>query len=1078
MKNVTFISAGAGSGKTYSLTQRIVGMVKDGVCSADEIILTTFTRAAAAELREKVRSALCREGLFEAAAQIDNAAIGTIHSIGYQLVSRYWFLLGISADVRMMDDDDKDFYVSQSLASLAQEEDLDVFRRMVRELNITKKAEDSFWPVPNPDFWRADLKSIIDKVQNFCIDAEGLDKAREESKQTIRDILGSASDEPLDKVREAELACQYAQALADRGRQLSDPGTVPEKIEGFIHSFRTAIGRREGPCVCDFNALAKNVLNELRRPLKQACPDESGYFAALQEKMMADRRTIELLDAYIDTIFSLAGRWQEKYKRFKTERRLLDFNDVMSDFGTLLEHADVAEEMRSRYKVALVDEFQDCSPQQVRFFKRLSELMVQSVWVGDVKQAIYNFRGTDTSLILDTIREVEASQEDGNRLETLEKSWRSGAPIVSLVNSVFSKAFANTLCPSLVKLQMPTAEERGDAPAPASMEPRHWHLAVPQTKGCPPTLAARVKRLHDEEQMPYSDMALLCFTNEQVKKYANALLAAGIPYRLKGDNEGGAQDDIFDFLASVVSVAASALSSSLSQAMVAYYTETGYTAARILSDRLRYLAALESGDGEEPQSPWLDEVSLMRRIGQLRSVIANQSVAAAVETLLLELDAADLIRRIRPTADAYDYCRLFVDAAQKYEERCTTLCLGCSLLGFVSFVRQNGLCQMGDDNGVTIATYHKAKGLEWRCVILCNLEGMRFCAPEYCFCGVQVFRDGGQASLGLFPGFLYDMLPGAAKDRVKVHAKYEHLADAAWEENKRLMYVGMTRPKELLVTVTAKGERYSHGTDRLDAVTRPTYDGVPQEPMPAMTCADRSFTWFGHTFRYELIAHAEADAVAAAAEPDEFLALRVAAERTAYAPRDVQPSHAEPSERLRGVAVAGTFAERLKAHVIDGNDANADATLGNCIHHLMCIYRDDAGFAAVVPGIAASYGVTLDAERFMASARAFYAWLRDAYGAPVSVEREVPFRFCCDNGQIVNGEIDMIYRTAEGDVLIDYKTYSGVVGHLTDAENRFYAGKYSGQIAIYEEAMQRAGREVRDRLICYFSLGEVVRIVF
>ena len=75
MKNTTFVSAGAGSGKTYRLTQDIARMIADGECKAEEIILTTFTDAAAKELREKVRSTLYSKGLYEAAMNIDNVPL-------------------------------------------------------------------------------------------------------------------------------------------------------------------------------------------------------------------------------------------------------------------------------------------------------------------------------------------------------------------------------------------------------------------------------------------------------------------------------------------------------------------------------------------------------------------------------------------------------------------------------------------------------------------------------------------------------------------------------------------------------------------------------------------------------------------------------------------------------------------------------------------------------------------------------------------------------------------------------------------------------------------------------------------
>ena len=72
-------------------------------------------------------------------------------------------------------------------------------------------------------------------------------------------------------------------------------------------------------------------------------------------------------------------------------------------------------------------------------------------------------------------------------------------------------------------------------------------------------------------------------------------------------------------------------------------------------------------------------------------------------------------------------------------------------------------------------------------------------------------------------------------------------------------------------------------------------------------------------------------------------------------------------------------------------------------------------------------------------------------------------------------EIDLVYRTKEGDVLVDYKTYQGANSHLSNESSDFFAGKYCGQIALYEEALKRDNRQIRDRLICYVSLGTIMR---
>lgn len=1058
MRNVTFISAGAGSGKTYSLTQQIVEFVKSGICSADEIILTTFTRAAAAELREKVRSALYKEGLYDAAMQIDNAAIGTIHSIAYQIVSRYWYLLGISADVRMIDEDDQRFYVMQSLSLLPDDGDLLIFRQMQRAFNITKKSGN--YNIPDPDFWRADLRNIIEKISDYCIGPQDLDGAKSLSLQTVAEILNtgktSSGEDYRSEVLEQAAVFEH-QALNLTRLKSTTPQEKQQQIQKYIEEFKSATDAKMN----DIEALNVAAYLQISKALTETkgfgklCPDAWDFFETLPDRVLSDRRTYNLLASYIDIIYRLALVWQERYDRFKREHRILDFNDVQRYFAELLPIPEVAVEIQSRYKVALVDEFQDCSPQQVDFFKRLSQLMRQSVWVGDVKQSIYNFRGTDTELVRQVIDEA-AAEKNGNTRQCLDRCWRSNETIVTLANNVFRKVF-DSLPSELVELEMPDDSER-----PAERDLQHWHFKVGKAVDRRDALAYQVGELHRSQSIEYKDMAILCRNNDEVQGYAAALEKYGIPNRTVCDaSVGGSGSTVFDLLTALVAVAANP-GNKFSQALVAYYTEPGYTASKILSERLKHI---ESGNADK----WLSDIGVFKRIENLKRTIGTQSVSSAVETLIVELNVTDIIRRMDSKCDAYDCCQIFIAAARRYEQQCTNLELGCSLAGFVDYVRQHTPSQSGDANGVTVSTYHKSKGLEWKCVILCSLdkEPVRL---EKVFFGVNAVRDNGGHSVLLIPKGLASNCTDVVKERIKEHFVYKNMADAVFEESKRLMYVGMTRPKELLVTTSAitTGTRsILYKTEWLNRIT-----GCD---MPVPSGADNCFTWFGKDFRCSYIDFNAIDTSETAAEPEqEVEVLKQPKVCPHYDLRDIQPSRIHSTERLLSVEIAGTFSGRLNARA---NDAD-DTVLGNCIHHLMCSWHDDADSANTVARLADEYGVALDVGRFMTSARAFYAWLEATYGKPLAIEREVPFRFVREDGRCVNGNIDMLYRTSEGDVLIDYKSYAGVVGNLTTPASEFYTGKYSGQIAAYEEALHRSGRVVRDRLICYFSLGTAIRLIF
>ena len=138
MDNITYINAGAGSGKTYTLTHHLSkALVEDGI-KPSEIILTTFTDAAASEFREKARAVLLKEGKTELAAEMGSAAIGTVHSVCQSFVRKFWYDLGLSPEMDVMSDDDRKFYISQSIADVVSEEDLNFFEEFTRDFEVSR----------------------------------------------------------------------------------------------------------------------------------------------------------------------------------------------------------------------------------------------------------------------------------------------------------------------------------------------------------------------------------------------------------------------------------------------------------------------------------------------------------------------------------------------------------------------------------------------------------------------------------------------------------------------------------------------------------------------------------------------------------------------------------------------------------------------------------------------------------------------------------------------------------------------------------------------------------------------------
>ncbi|MCB0530384.1 MAG: UvrD-helicase domain-containing protein, partial [Saprospiraceae bacterium] len=138
--SIEVISAGAGSGKTYTLTGRMVDLLKNGVRPAG-IMATTFTQKAAAELQERVRIRLLEAGMTEAANELGEALIGTVHSIGTRLLQRFAFEAGVSPLVEIIAESDGQRLFNESLSQVLSEHRIEHMNRLSDRLGLTKKTQ-------------------------------------------------------------------------------------------------------------------------------------------------------------------------------------------------------------------------------------------------------------------------------------------------------------------------------------------------------------------------------------------------------------------------------------------------------------------------------------------------------------------------------------------------------------------------------------------------------------------------------------------------------------------------------------------------------------------------------------------------------------------------------------------------------------------------------------------------------------------------------------------------------------------------------------------------------------------------
>ena len=455
MERVTYISAGAGSGKTYTLTHLLANHIANGDVEPEKVILTTYTKKAAAEFREKAKSVLYEEGrtnpmLYEAAARLEQASIGTVHAVANSFVQKYWYYLGLSPQQKVIAEEDVNFYISQSLAELPTEEEIKFLNKFRYQFSIEKLRDPgnpAMGSYADYGFWKDLLVQVIKKSETFGV--TDLAESRQKSLDHVRSLYHGnltmpTSESIIAAINEVLIAIPLATRIKEENRKVLADNikkylSVPKEpsflwIKSFKEVFSNIVSKA---------SIANNA------PKAVALNGEINIWNSPIVKTMNEQ--------LVNTIFDMADRWKEGYEQYKSQNHLLDYDDMERYMLELLKRDDVREDISSSYEYLFVDEFQDSSPIQVQIFDELSKLMKKSYWVGDYKQAIYGFRGTDTDLVKAVVDSISRGQ-DGNRLaDPLGTCWRSEPAITNMVNHVFVPVFHNDgLEENMVRLEPKT----------------------------------------------------------------------------------------------------------------------------------------------------------------------------------------------------------------------------------------------------------------------------------------------------------------------------------------------------------------------------------------------------------------------------------------------------------------------------------------------------------------------------------------------------------------------------------------------------------------------------------------------
>lgn len=478
------VAAAAGSGKTAVLVERIIRKIADPSqgFSVDRLLVATFTKAAAAEMKQRIREALERaleeqpgeEHLRKQLSLLGRASITTLHSFCMEVIRRYYQQIPLNPAFRILNENEAEILRQELLEELfeekyGEEDEGSTFRELVDWFS-GERSDDAMHRLVQrlydfsrshswPDHWLAEMASAF---QVESVEALG-------HSAWVQSIL-----------RDAALALSGAAGLLRQGIHISmqpegpapyadtlkeDLSMVEELLsaaqvmpwERLPEVFQPATFGKLKPCKKgQTDPALQDQVKELREAAKKAVSDLKG--SLFGRSAFSFWQELEQAAPLMQELSRLVSAFGERYRQAKQERGQVDFSDLEHYCLHILRHedstpmlsmpSDAAMEYRARFDEVLLDEYQDTNTVQEDIVKLISrENPGNRFMVGDVKQSIYRFRLAEPGLFLNKYRQyganrhADGSGEDGltragKRID-LARNFRSRAEVVHSVNMMF-----------------------------------------------------------------------------------------------------------------------------------------------------------------------------------------------------------------------------------------------------------------------------------------------------------------------------------------------------------------------------------------------------------------------------------------------------------------------------------------------------------------------------------------------------------------------------------------------------------------------------------------------------------------
>ena len=849
-----FVAAGAGSGKTFTLTQRIVWALKEGsgadgkpyLNSLDQALIITFTNAAATEIKERVREALEKEGLHSAALQVDDAWISTIHGMCSRILKIHALDLGLDPEFEIIND-----MTRNQLVNISIEE-------VLRELSQDESyAEFLSTYAGNRDALKSRIETLISYAQSSPVGMDAIS------------FVGDSSDL---EVLKAELEDLDAALEALKGAIAATKPDEAEQLQSVQSELSSKLQQHLVLSLTDFDQAFWEALGKAVKAVRS-----SKEIKIVKDEVVYRLKVFSALFGLIQDMSEgqrLKDVTEQVYKLFKQKKLAvggLDNDDLLHLTAKVFEeHPEIAAVYTDKFKLVMVDEFQDTDQQQVQMIKSLSGKDAQYLTtVGDAQQSIYRFRGADVDVFFR--RQTEVSEDLQPRLVD---NFRSHNEILRFVAKVCG---ADGMIPNFMDLS--AGREEPATPFIAHSPRVYFEVTkfeksgnskpgddVTRSQLVAYQLADRINTLMQDENIQAKDVAILMKSVKKAQPYIEALRTFGIESVVSGASTFGEQPEVeligsllqalanmYDSYEGLFPVLSSEIFSLDASDLLLLGTNFGENGQRITN---RDIAESVVNDAFKPPfevSPKLKNA--LEVLSNARSSLSNKRVSDVIKKVVL--DAGWISRLQKMGNEGQSKIANIFAALEQIDSLQKELSIGVASVAkafsqWCNTAKESPkVLHCSTQNAVTFMTIHASKGLEFPVVAVVGaVSGPKAGAGSEPFLYVKkddsyqiAFSSSSKKLHELYDGCHevptgIDECEGLLEWRMFLETQENEFEEQ--EQNRRL-YVALTRAREAVI-LTSTIDLTKEGIS--PRYTRKITDALFEEP--PLSAGEHQFEYGGN----------------------------------------------------------------------------------------------------------------------------------------------------------------------------------------------------------------------------------------